>query len=291
MDENVLEVINAYIDAYDVADPVVGRALEEAARGSNEAIADLGAVLVRTNLDSNQQRDVLRATNAAVDAQTALAHETYGSAIDQLSAAAALSPNGAVTLVGTGGSGVVYAPGTILNLVPAQAGAVLTATGFPLNSKVMVVEVTARNQDVDNDWMIVGGSAKWGTDPYSGFPNDASLVVWQQDATTRRPLSSIFTLTGPKEGSPIYFQIQVILHGPSPAPFGGVTLTLLDRRCPLPTSQQPYLHRLIEMARNGGLIDAVLKKTQAVLHRPQMKAGAGLSMKNKLSDALRLRTG
>lgn len=240
--------------------------LSDVAAAADASRAELGAVMERSGLSNAAINDVLLSANKAIETRAALAHEAFNAGVEQLDAAWQLQANGGFTLVGPSGVGFLYAPGATIFLAPAQGGAVLTVP-YGLNTDVLVVEMVVRKADVDAGWMMVGGSLKWSTDPYSGIPNDLSLVAWQSEGTNSRPLSSIFTIQGPHvPGSPITLQAAVINHGPAAVPFGGLTFTIRDNRCN-PAANNPALRprmlRLIQSAAAGKLIPAILERMRA----------------------------
>jgi len=246
--------------------------------------AELGAVLRDRNVSDDVRRDLLESVDRMIEARGLLGNRVYAEGLDAISQASNLMPNGAVTLLGPGGPGVLYLVGAVINLVPAQGG-VLSAAPFNLNEKVTIIEVTVREEDVAADWQVVGNSLRISSDPYSGISQDASIVIWASQTTGLRPISSIFTITGPESGAPLQFFASVLLHGTAAAGFGGITLTTLDLRCWNETIKRhpTAVLKLLKAARDGKLLEAVIEKAQGRLTKP----GASLALKTpKLRDAV-----
>jgi len=254
---------------------------------SESAVAELGAVI--KGLAPDVGRTVIGKFNDALLKRVAAVEDTFGVAINDLTVATMLQGNGGVSLLGPSGVGVLYASGANIPLYPAIAG-VSTGVPWQLNEDVTVYEAFMSQEDIAAGWQVVANSLKYGSDPYSGFGYDCSGIIWDARATTKRPLVSIFTITGPEGGNPLNLSVNVINHGPAAAPFGGITLTIRDARCkPSKRLLQPRYLTLLQSAASGDLVKAILAKAAGAIQSRPQTVSRNTGIARKLAGALGVR--
>lgn len=203
---------------------------EEVSGFDQSLIADLEEELgaVAPSLTVAQKRTV-----ANTMARNSSVYETFAKGAAMRLADYSVRPNASIGFFGpTAGLGTTYAGNTLVTLVPRKNN-VINADLATLAKGVTIIDLMVSPVDASNGWRLA--EVKLGSDPLGSMLGDTSIDLLRHDLGPNR--SPIKTYLGQKIMSDTKLTISMI-HDRAAAQeiIGGVTLTLIDRRCAQPAA-------------------------------------------------------
>lgn len=216
---------------------------------------ELGAVV--PSLTPQQRRAV-----AVPMAKRSASYEAFLQASMGRVAEFSVRPNASLTFLGpTAVVGTTYAAGTPIVLVP-RTNNVPNDSLSTLAAGVMLIDYMVSPIDAANGWRLT--IAKLGSDPIGSIIGDTALDVLRHDLGPNR--SPLRTYLGSKIKSDTRLTLGMV-HDRAAAQelIGGVTVTLIDRRCNQPASLEgspsaANLARLLQGLGSGGPVLGRIKQ-------------------------------
>lgn len=187
---------------------------------------ELGAAV--PSLNAQQLRAV-----ANVGARRSATYESFLQASMGRVAEFSVRPNASLTFYGpTAVVGTTYAAGTPITLVP-RTNNVPTDALATLAAGVTIIDYMVSPVDASNGWRLT--LAKLGSDPIGSIVGDTSLDVLRHDLGPNR--SPLRTYLGQKIKSDTRLTFAMVHDRVANQELiGGVTVTLIDRRCNQPAA-------------------------------------------------------